>query len=56
MIHSVGEFGPDGQNVLTIRSGMFWDVLVLDLGHGWEKIVLDQLQKAGVVTRKTAHD
>ena len=27
MIHSVGEFGPDGQNVLTIRSGMFWDVL-----------------------------
>ena len=54
MIHSVGEFGLDGQNVRTIQS--FWDVLVLDLGHGWEKIVLDQLQKAGVVTRKTAHD
>ena len=54
MIHSVGEFGLDGQNVGTIQS--FWDVLVLDLGHGWEKIVLDQLQKAGVVTRKTAHD
>ena len=54
MIHSVGEFGLDGQNLLTIQS--FRDVLVLDLGHGWEKIVLDQLQKAGVVTRKTAHD
>ena len=54
MIHSVGEFGLDGQNVRAIQS--FWDVLVLDLGHGWEKIVLDQLQKAGIVTRKTAHD
>ena len=54
MIHSVGEFGLDGQNVGTIQS--FWDVLVLDLGHGWEKIVLDQLRNVGVVTRKTAHD
>ena len=55
MIHSVGEFGLDGQNVRAIQS--FWDVLVLDLGHGWEKIVLDQQKgNIGVVTRKTAHD